>query len=50
MAQRKHGDRLTPLETEIINALWEISPTTAQTVRQRLERELAYTRRRLCST
>ena len=41
MAQRKHNNRLTPLENEIMNQLWEISPATAQTVRQRLERELA---------
>jgi BlaI family transcriptional regulator, penicillinase repressor len=43
MAPRKQSDRLTPLETEIMNVLWEISPATVQTVRQRLERELAYT-------
>jgi BlaI family transcriptional regulator, penicillinase repressor len=43
MAPRKKSDRLTPLETEIMNLLWEISPATAQTVRERLERELAYT-------
>jgi len=41
MAPRKQSDRLTPLETEIMNVLWEISPATAQTVRERLERELA---------
>jgi predicted transcriptional regulator len=43
MAQRKQSDRLTPLETEIMNVLWEISPATAPTVRRRLELELAYT-------
>ena len=43
MAPRKQSDRLTPLETEVMNVLWEISPATVQTVRQRLERELAYT-------
>jgi len=43
MAPRKKSDRLTPLETEIMNLLWEISPATVQTVRERLERELAYT-------
>jgi len=43
MAPRKKSDRLTPLETEIMNVLWEISPATVQTVQQRLERELAYT-------
>jgi predicted transcriptional regulator len=43
MAQRNQSDRLTLLETEIMNVLWEISHATAQTVRQRLKRELAYT-------
>ena len=43
MAPRKKSDRLEPLETEIMNVLWEISPATAQTVRQGLERETAYT-------
>ena len=43
MERRKKNDRLTPLENEIMNVLWEISPATVQTVRQRLERELAYT-------
>ena len=39
MAPRKQNDRLPPLETEIMNVLWEISPATAQTVRQLLEKE-----------
>ncbi len=39
MAPRKQSGRLTPLETEIMNVLWEIGPATAQTVRERLERE-----------
>jgi predicted transcriptional regulator len=43
MARRKHGDRLAPLETGIMNAHWEISPATATAVRRRLEREPAYT-------
>jgi predicted transcriptional regulator len=43
MAPRKQSDRRTPLETEIMNVLWELSPVTVQTVRERLERELAYT-------
>jgi BlaI family transcriptional regulator, penicillinase repressor len=44
MEPRKQSDRLlTPLETEIMNVLWEISPATVQTVRQRLGRKLAYT-------
>jgi BlaI family penicillinase repressor len=32
MAPRKQSDRLTPLETEIMNVLWEISPATVQTM------------------
>ena len=43
MAPIKQSGRLTILETEIMNVLWEISPATVQTVQQRLERELAYT-------
>jgi BlaI family transcriptional regulator, penicillinase repressor len=43
MPQKKKSERLTPLETEIMNVLWEISPATVQTVQQRLGRELAYT-------
>lgn len=43
MLTKKKSERLTPLETEIMNVLWEISPATAQTVQQRLRRELAYT-------
>jgi predicted transcriptional regulator len=43
MAQRKDGDRLAPLETEIMIALWEINPATAPAVRRRLEQEPAYT-------
>ena len=43
MARRKHGGRLAPLETGVMNALWEISPATATAVRRRLEREPAYT-------
>jgi BlaI family transcriptional regulator, penicillinase repressor len=43
MAPRKRSDQLTPLETEIMNVLWEVSPATVQTVQQRLGRELAYT-------
>jgi predicted transcriptional regulator len=41
MEPRKKSDRPTPLETEVMNALWETSPATAQTVR-RLGRGLAY--------
>ena len=43
MPSKKESERLTPLETEIMNVLWEISPATVQTVQQRLRRELAYT-------
>jgi predicted transcriptional regulator len=43
MSPKKKSERLTPLETEIMNVLWEISPATVQTVQQRLRRELAYT-------
>jgi predicted transcriptional regulator len=43
MPPKKKGEQLTPLETEIMNVLWDISPATAQTVQQRLPRELAYT-------
>ncbi|MBO0722513.1 MAG: BlaI/MecI/CopY family transcriptional regulator [Blastocatellia bacterium] len=43
MAPRKKSERLTPLETEIMNVLWETGPATVQTVQQKLERELAYT-------
>jgi BlaI family penicillinase repressor len=43
MPSKKTGERLTPLETEIMNVLWEVSPATVQTVQRRLGRELAYT-------
>ena|SRR5215475_18415 len=43
MPPRKKSERLTPLETEIMNVLWEISPASAPTVQRRLRRELAYT-------
>ena len=42
MAKRK-GDRLTPLELEIMNILWETGAANVHTVQERLERELAYT-------
>ena len=47
MAPRKQSDRLTPLETEIMNALWEISPATAQTVRRLTQEKLARLRQTL---
>ena len=44
MARKKTHDQLTPLELEIMKALWETGPATVQTVQQRLEgRDLAYT-------
>jgi BlaI family penicillinase repressor len=42
MAQSK-AERLTPLELEIMNILWETGPANVQTVQQQLPRELAYT-------
>jgi len=42
MAQ-KRGERLTPLELEIMNILWENGASNVQAVREQLERELAYT-------
>jgi len=40
---RTKGERLTPLELEIMQVLWETGPANVQTVQRRLERELAYT-------
>ncbi|MGH9971856.1 MAG: BlaI/MecI/CopY family transcriptional regulator [Pyrinomonadaceae bacterium] len=42
MARRK-TERLTPLELEIMQVLWDTGPANVQTVQQRLGRELAYT-------
>jgi BlaI family transcriptional regulator, penicillinase repressor len=42
MARRK-AERLTPLELEIMEVLWETGAANVQTVQQRLKRELAYT-------
>lgn len=42
MTQRK-TERLTPLELEIMQVLWETGAANVQTVQQKLERELAYT-------
>ena len=42
MTQRK-TERLTPLELEIMQVLWETGAANVQTVQQRLKRELAYT-------
>jgi predicted transcriptional regulator len=42
MTQRK-TERLTPLELEIMEVLWETGAANVQAVQQRLRRELAYT-------
>ena len=42
MPPKKESERLTPLETEIMNVLWEVSPATVQTV-QRLQNEGEFT-------
>jgi len=42
MTKRK-TERLTPLELEIMEVLWETGAANVQTVQQRLKRELAYT-------
>lgn len=40
---RKKGERLTPLELEIMQVLWETGPANVQTVQRLLKRDLAYT-------
>lgn len=40
---RKKSERLTPLELEIMQVLWETGPANVQTVQLRLGRQLAYT-------
>ena len=40
---RKRTERLTPLELEIMNILWETGAANVHTVQERLDRELAYT-------
>src|SRR5436853_2965305 len=40
---QKRGQRLTPLELEIMNILWENGASNVQTVREQVERDLAYT-------
>ncbi len=39
----KKAARLTPLELEIMQVLWETGPANVQTVQQQLRRPLAYT-------
>ena len=45
MAAKKNSDRLTPLELEIMNILWDIGAAPVSAVQERLAatRELAYT-------
>ena len=40
---RRKTERLTPLELEIMEVLWETGAANVQAVQQRLRRELAYT-------
>jgi BlaI family transcriptional regulator, penicillinase repressor len=40
---RRKTERLTPLELEIMEVLWETGAANVQAVQQRLGRELAYT-------
>jgi len=45
MARKKQSDGLTPLELEVMEALWRVAPANVQAVRAALadKRELAYT-------
>jgi len=44
VARKKTHDQLTPLELDIMKALWDSGPSTVQTVRHHLHaRDLAYT-------
>ena len=40
---RRKSERLTPLELEIMQVLWETGPASVQTVQRELKRDLAYT-------
>src|SRR6266852_4264008 len=40
---KKRSDRLTPLELEIMNILWETGAANVHAVQEQLERDLAYT-------
>jgi BlaI family transcriptional regulator, penicillinase repressor len=40
---RQKSDRITPLELEIMNVLWQLGSANVQTVQHELKRELAYT-------
>jgi predicted transcriptional regulator len=40
---RRRRKQLTPLELEIMNILWETGAANVHAVRERLERDLAYT-------
>ncbi|MEK7725428.1 MAG: BlaI/MecI/CopY family transcriptional regulator [Acidobacteriota bacterium] len=39
----KNNDQLTPLELEIMDALWQLGSSNVQQVQKSLKRELAYT-------
>lgn len=41
--RKKKSEGLTPLELEIMQALWETGQSNVQGVQQKLERDLAYT-------
>ena len=43
MPRRTGGERLTPLELEIMQVLWETGPANVQTVQRLVGRDLAYT-------
>lgn len=43
MGRQKGSAGLTPLELEMMKVLWQTGPATVQTVRERLDRDLAYT-------
>lgn len=40
---RRKSERITPLELEIMQVLWEAGPANVQTVQRELKRDLAYT-------
>ncbi len=40
---RRKSERITPLELEIMQVLWEAGPASVQTVQRELKRDLAYT-------
>jgi BlaI family transcriptional regulator, penicillinase repressor len=40
---RRKSERITPLELEIMQVLWDAGPANVQTVQRELKRDLAYT-------